>query len=329
MAFGFLKKKVEDVPQKKNYLDIPENMYDAPFEKIINCMDPKYLEDAVDSNFDKIILSRKSDELRFFKMYHSWHKIFLQHFNEILVHFAEEGSYADFQNIINYYPELAPDVYEFLLKEYIWDFGSPVGKALDVINDVLIPMSDIERYQDQVYHHRFDIVREFAEDIISATNYYSEMWDLFQVFEQYFDISREYFSDIIHEQIETEILYTFKKSNFVPTYDCDSPFIYEECETIVDIFKDRESYELVMNELPKIMAKGGLGIYQVFTTVLGNNAEVEDARTFCPEFITDEQFPHLVGDEVVVTCYADEDYNEISFIGKIRSVKHRGITIVS
>lgn len=332
MALGFFKKSNKDVPEvpKKNCLDIPEDMYDAPFSAIIACMDPKYLENAIASNFDKILPHRTSNELRYFKIYPDLYKLFLEKFDDVKYFFADNGSYADFKTIIEIFPELAPEIYEFLLQEFLDKdiISSSIVNSLNIADDILIPMSDIERYQDQVYHHHFDIVRENIIEILYMVDYYDELWDVIQVFEQYFDIPRKYFDDFVNEQIKEEIDSTFKVHNFMPTYDnelCD----YEESDMLYDIFMDSQAYNLIMNELPSIMAKSGLGMYQVFANVLGRNKELEKAHDFCPELISDEQFPIVVGDEVVITCYTDDNLRKTSFIGKIIGKKQREVRIIS
>ncbi|MBQ9314125.1 MAG: hypothetical protein IJ220_03865 [Clostridia bacterium] len=331
MALGFFKKNAENT-LAKNHLDIPENKYDAPFDVIIASMDPEFLEDAVASHFDDLLPYRTANELRYFRLYSSWHKLFIQNFHEVLNHFATNGDYMDFVEIIKLFPEYAPEVYEFLLNEYTSKdlLSSTVGDKLNVTDDVLIPMADIEKYQSEVYHHHFDIVRKDAIDILDSADNYAEIWDILQVFEQYFDMPREMFSDFLHEIFEEEIAGTFEKKSFTPTYqDEESRFDFEECDILNDMFMDLEAYEYIMDRLPTIMHRGGIGVYEIFVILLGKNLEVEKAHDFCHEFITDEQFPTLVGDTVIIKGYVnnDKEHPQI-FTGKIRKVNHRGVIVV-
>lgn len=264
---------------KKGFLAIPETMYDAPFANIIACMDPDYLEDAVLYDFDKIIPHRKADEYRYFRMYPSWISLFGEKLHEIMCNHIEH--FCDFKKIIEYFPEYVVDVYEFLIESYI--MLDNITQEMDIIEDVLIPIADLERYQN----HYFPVIRKRALELLEASESYTVMWDMLQVFEQYYDMPRKIFNDYL-EQSFVDLIINFNEKDWV-RHNCAVIYGEEDYHILSEAFKDRETYEFFMNNLPRLIIDNGLDLYTMLIKILGPNKEVLALHDYCAQFMPFEE----------------------------------------
>ena len=266
---------------KKGYLAVPENMYDAPFADIIACMDPRQLEDAVAYAFDDIVVRhREADDFRYLRQFPSWVSLFGEKLEEIMYQHLEHLS--DFKKILEYFPEFTTDVYEFLIETYIHKetacFDS-LPDEINIIDDILIPISDLEKYQN--YH--FNVIRDRAIEMMDAAETYTEMWDILWAYETYFDMPREQFNEFIQEIFQ----------DFVNSYDeYDSviskiPVIYtcEDYAMLSDFFRDAEGYWYFMDHLPILITSSGLDMYTMMIKILGPVKEVLALHDYCAEFL--------------------------------------------
>ena len=260
-------KKNSEPKAQKNCLAIPENMYAAPFEDIIACMDPQYLKDAVIFDFAKLLPYRSLRDYRFFRMYPEWENLFSEHLEEILCEFTHVG---DFHVIVKLFPEHATEIYEFLLEQYLLTSDTWISENISVIDDILIPMADLERYQ----YGKFDIVRNRCLEILDATNSYAELWEILQIFDQYFDMPRDYFNEYLQNE--------FKE--FVDSYmENGMDYPVDDYEALAEFFMDCEAYQFFMDNLPELMEECGIMLYAILIQLLGSNKEVIQLHDCCKE----------------------------------------------
>ena len=274
--FGFGKSKV------KGHLDVPEELYDAPFPEIIASVNPQYLEDAVIYCFNDILPHRKPEEYHFFRMYDSWAKMFVNRIEDILL---SVDSIDGFKQIATHFPEVVSDVYEFILNEWIYKYDSQSAQiinGLSITDDVLIPMSDYERYQ----YTRFPIVREKALDILGEAKNMKELWDILQVFDQYFDMSRASFEIFLRDDVFIPFIDSFNYNDYV--IEDDFCFDGDDIAALKEFFEDQEAYNEFMNDLPDLIKGSGLELYTLLIKVLGPNKEVIRLHDSCREFFPDE-----------------------------------------
>jgi len=281
MALGIFKNRKEQ-SMSRNCLAIPENMYDAPFEEIIACMDKDFLEDAVSFDFEKILPYRKAEEYRLFREFPKLRALFCEHLEEIMNQFE---NIQDFKTIIDDFPGCAYDIYRYLLTEYIscdCCSYSQLEDRIDIIDDVLIPVADLEKY----HHSKLEDVREHALEILDAADNYAEMWDIIYVFEQYFDIPREYFHDYLQLEFD-ELVQCYDRAEDKNTDLELFHYDFEDYRMLLDFFMDREAYEFFMNQVPHLIVNNGLEFYTLLIRVLGEPIhEVVKLHDYCAEFIS-------------------------------------------
>lgn len=263
---------------KKGYLAVPEDMINAPFADIIACMDPRHLEDAVAYDFDKIMLHRSADDFRYLRQFPRWISLFGEKLDDIMFGLEQV---KDFKKIITYFPEYIQDVYEFLIDSYINkdDYLDDVGDEIDIINDILIPMSDLEKYQN--YH--FSVIRKRSLEILDAADTYAEMWDILWAYETYFDMPRNHFEEYIQESFMDFV----KGYNEYDLAVKNTPVIFhsEDYEILSDFMKDAEAYWYLMDSLPWLISQSGLDMYIMMIKTLGPVKEILDLHDYCVEFI--------------------------------------------
>lgn len=288
MAFWSRKKEYDG---KKGYLAIPEEMFDAPFEDIIACMDPSYLVDAVCLEFDNIFCNRKFEDYRYLRLYPRWMNLLAGELDTVLYHYVEK--LEDCKKLIQYFPEFASHIYEFLIDEYICNQSIPgdcsVGDEIDIVNDVIIPISDLERYQ--CYH--FSSIRKRELEILDICDSYSEMWDIIWAFETYLDIPREHFQEYLVSCFQ----------GFIEGYDehyyaeKNTPAIYgsEDFEALKHFIRDAEAYWYLMDRAPNLIMENGLDFYTMLVKVLGPAKEVLDLHDYCSEFVS-KDFKEVLSD---------------------------------
>ena len=279
MAFGFKKK---DYDAKKGHLAIPEEMFQAPFADIMACMDPMYLEDAVCSEFDNIFKNRKIDDFKYLRLYPSWMSLLAKKLDDIFIYCFKKMS--DFKKFIKFFPEFTYEVYEFLINEYIYgsDYDDGIEDKIDIVNDVIIPISDLERYQS--YH--FSSIREKDLYILDTCDSYSEMWDIIWAFETYLGIPREHYHDYLvfcfDEFVDSFDEHHYAMNSFPAIYDSD------DFEVLKEFIRDAEAYWYLMDKAPKLIMENGLDLYTMLIKVIGPIKEIIDLHDFCSEFISPE-----------------------------------------
>lgn len=280
MAFSFKKR---DYDGKKGYLAVPEEMFKAPFADIMACMDPMYLEDAVCADFDNIFKNRSVDDFRYIRLYPRWMNLLAEKLDDVFIYCFTKLS--DFKKFIKLFPEFTYEVYEFMINEYIYgsDYDTDgIKDELNIVDDVIIPISDLERYQG--YH--FSSIREKGVAILDTCDSYSEMWDIIWAFETYLEVPREYYHDYL----------TFYFYEFVDSFDehyyaiNNTPAIYgsEDFETLKGFIKDAEAYWYLMDKAPKLVMENGLDFYTMLIKVIGPVKEIIDLHDFCAEFISSD-----------------------------------------
>lgn len=284
MAFKLFSKlfgKWFDNNDNKNALAVSPELYDAPFEKIMASVDPLYLEDSVAFNFSEIIKHRSVDEFRFFRLYKSWMDLVGQNLEDILYSFS---SFNEFKTFLSHFPEHAEAIYEFLLDKYLHEIQDENTKEqsefvneVSIVDDLLIPMSDLERYQ--AYH--FSFVRKRSVEILDCSKDYAELWCILQTFEAYFDMPREYFEEYVKDDIETFIQDTEAEgisSGKWLYYDV------EDMEMFSEFFMDEEAYYIFMDNLKELLNDCGFALYSTLIKIIGPVKELTDLYGECAEF---------------------------------------------
>lgn len=287
MAFGWFKKQdgylehKDKGAGKKGYLDVPAFMYGAPFSDIIACMDPMYLEDSVAANFENIFFDHNVEDYKYLRLYPSWMKLLAENLETIMISYLH--NLKEYKKLIELFPEFSAQIYEFLLDEYIHkdDFDDKdVGKEIDIIDDVLIPMSDLERYQG----YYFPIIRQIGVEILDACDTYAEMWDILWALENYFDIPRKQYKEIINSHFE-DFVYSYSRHN--SAINCE-PAIYnlDDFGILNEFIRDQKAYWYFMDCLPRLIIDSGLDLYTILIKLLGPVKEVVDLHDYCAEFIS-------------------------------------------
>lgn len=287
----------ELISRRKNVADNANDMMDATpevFEKIQerfsgkrdaankkNSVTVEEYEQIVDSLLSKIdVIGEKTEEecfeflqdvgigfLKFFRFDGRIYSVIVKNFEELLECNCE--LYYDYMLMIEYFPELADMVYEYMFKVVVVDGDDE--NNIELINDVLIPMADLETYQNCY----FKCVREKYEEILRyvAASSYTDLFEAYEVLSEGFGVSKELMDLVVENIIDGQLVeWKFDGNRVIDEYDLRDFFVFPY------------AYEVFMNNLPELLHNKGLRLYATLVSVLGLCGEVVQHQECCYEY---------------------------------------------
>ena len=228
------------------------------------------MEKLVADNFEEILNNTFSSDWHYFKMYPEWEKLFIE--NKTFVFESLDDIY-DFEKLIDEFPSLEKDVYDYLFGACILRKEPEFYGVIDIAADILQPMAYLEKYRG----YYFPQIRICLEEILSATpsSYFAEFYNTITILEYEFDIPEEklnpYFEKLISSTIERWTNEPFYPYNSVS-------------EELISFFCDARAYDAFMKNLSKILQINGLRIYSDLIKYIGPIYEIMEKEFDCNEF---------------------------------------------
>lgn len=240
------------------------------------------LEETVLLNYAEIVDEIKYEDISFISTYASWRRKIPEYF-ENFMYLLDHTKFENFANFINMFPEYSSLVYEYILKcmlgegniAYIIDFGH----GFDLVDDLLQPMADLEKYQGCY----FSCIREYAVDILDYADTYPLMYEAGELLIEEFGISENLVNKIIDDTTDDYIHYMYEcLSNNVTTAFQTSSDIFE---TLNDIFVSSKAYNRFMDTLPTLLTSCGIVLYSILLCLLGPVPELVNNQSLCSEYL--------------------------------------------
>lgn len=235
---------------------------------IINKIKMDSLEKYVCKHFKKILCATSYQNYHYFLMYNSWKALFLENAE---IAFEKQQYLHAFKSIIKDFPELEVSVYEYLLDGCIADsFDCNLRNEINISDDILIPLSHIERSCGTY----FSYIREDYKEILESTTTFDDFYAVAAVLNNEFDIPEAALQPIVDETIsETIDAWLSKELN------------YENFESLIGFFQHREAYEAFMDNIYELFTVHGLSLYCFLIKAVGPRPEILEHEYFCYEFI--------------------------------------------
>ena len=229
------------------------------------------LEELVIRNFDDILNCSDYDEYHYFTMYKSWKSLFLKHYSDVFEELRDCcDDYNAIEAIIENFPELESEVYRFLLNSCLnSSLNDFLRNQIDIPRDILYPMLYMERYSGV----KFPEIHEKISEIIDAATTYYEFFSIISFYRNELEIPDDVLDPIVTHFLEEDI----KKwtSGQAKTEDFDS---------LPELFRSCEAYELFMDNLCEIFSIYGLQLYAYLVKNVGPIPEILAREYYCYEF---------------------------------------------
>ena len=240
------------------------------------------LERVVWMNFRNIAKDLYFEDLKYLGTYTSWRNEIPKYFESFME--LMDDDFKNYMYFAEFYPELAPAVYEYVLEIMLGrstkHFDLILDEDFDLINDFLKPMSELEKYQG----YYFASVREYAEEILDYPGKYAVMYDVGNFLIENFNISPNVINKVI-DDCSDYLIYDISQK--LSTNDDKALFgeSYNVYETLNDFFASERAYNRFMNKLPILLMNCGIVLYAVLLRLLGPVFELTESEGICREYI--------------------------------------------
>lgn len=229
------------------------------------------LEELVLRNFEDILNYSDYDEYHYFTMYKSWRTLFVKHSVEVLDDLKTCGDcFCAFEEIIENFPELESEVYNFLLKSCLdGSINEYLRNQINIPDDILYPMLYLERYSNI----KFALMHEKIIEIIDEATTYSEFFAIISFYKNELEVPADIIDPIVTKFISDDVArWTAGEASI------------EDFPAITELFQSREAYELFMENLCEIFSIYGLSLYAYLVKHVGPIHEIIARERCCYEF---------------------------------------------
>lgn len=248
---------------------------------LMNNVPKGLLENIIITNFDNIIKDASAEDLQYFSTYDSWRALIEKYFEDFME--LLDRKYDNFILFIKTFPEYSNKAYEYMLSMILkeepagYNFFSNSKSKFDLINDVLEPMSCIEKYTG----YFFNIIRDNVRSIMSWPSTFSEMYAIADFLVEEFDVSTSMIDEIITDK--TNILTSYLIELFSKPHNINDAFSEapELIETLTNFFCSSKAYYQFMDNLPYLLDRCGIVLYAILITILGPIPELTKYESLC------------------------------------------------
>ncbi len=248
---------------------------------LMNNVPKELLENIVITNFDNIIKDASAEDLQYFSTYDSWRVLIEKYFEDFME--LLDRKYDNFILFIRTFPEYSNKAYEYMLSMILkeepagYKFFSNSKNKFNLINDVLEPMSCIERYTG----YFFKIIRDNVRNILNWPSTYSEMYAIADFLVEEFNVSANMTDEIIADK--TNILISYLIELFSKPHSINDAFLEapELVEILTNFFCSNKAYYQFMDNLPYLLDSCGIVLYAILITILGPIPELTKYESLC------------------------------------------------
>lgn len=271
---------VRHIYKVKDIFKIVENDNMSLLRYLMSRLPATLLEEVVLSNYSDIVGEIKLEDVKFMTTYVSWRRKISEHFKTFM--YLMDGEFDNFVDFANTFPEYAPSVYEYIflciLGESENDYGITCTSDFDLIQDLLQPMADFEKYQG----YYFECIRKYAVSILDYAENCKLMYDVANLLNEDFGISTSLIDTAINIEADSCIDYISEclTKNPHSSYQ-NSTLIFE---ILNDLFGSSKAYNRFMNELPDLLETCGIVLYSILLCLLGPIPELVSKQSLCVEY---------------------------------------------
>lgn len=239
------------------------------------------LENVVITNFGNIVKDLRFNDVHYLSTYASWRRSISQNFEELIKSFNNE--FDNFVAFANMFPEYATRIYEYLIIAiaenkpecyHLLNYG-----LWNLIDDVLCPLADIEKYQ---YYYSLAL-RDNVEGLLKNAETVSIMYETADFLVEEFDISAHTVNSIIDantDKVIDEILTAMDSSEGDSEQFDNAQYV---TEILQNFFDSPRAYYRFMDNLPELLSKCGIVLYAILVKILGPAPELIKCEPMCYE----------------------------------------------
>lgn len=232
------------------------------------------VEDAVLDNVCNIFWDKnlRLSDFKYFTYFESWHKMIVTNLQQVFQAVSEYE--AGFEEFVDLFPELTPQVYEYIFEkvlandECIWNIVD--DDDFDFIDSILKPMADYEKYQG----YYFETIREKALEIfeyLSSHGKYLEMYYACDFLAEEFGISKEEVDELFKRRLYESIEKVCKIST--------------DLEALSRLLSIPEGYDYLMENIAYLLSEYGIILYALLIKLLGPIPAITSKEFCCREYI--------------------------------------------
>lgn len=259
----------ECLSRKRNFANKKDSVTVEKYEQIVDSLlDMIYVigEKNEDECLD-FLRDLEVDDLKFFRFDAHIYSVIIKNFEKLIK--SNCMFFNDFELMREYFPEIADMVYEYMFKVVVIDGG--VLYNINLIDEVLIPMADLETYQNCY----FNCIREKYEEILrhEAVFSYKHLFDVYEVLSERFGVSKDLMDLVIENIIDCQLVeWKFDGNRQIDKEELENFFVFPY------------AYEVFMNNLPELLHNKGLKLYATLISLRGLCDEVVRYQKCCYEY---------------------------------------------